>query len=38
MQEIYYGFEAIWTVCKIVVLFGGVYFAAVLVDMFFNKK
>lgn len=38
MQEIYYGFETMWTICKIVALFGGVYGIAVAVDVFLRKK
>ncbi len=38
MQEIYYGFEAVWTICKIIALFGGVCGIAILSDMFLNKK
>lgn len=38
MQEIYYGFEAVWTIFKIVALCGGVFGAAVLVDVFLHKK
>lgn len=38
LQEIYYGFEAVWTICKIVALFGGIYAVAVLADTFLHKK
>lgn len=38
MQEIYYGFEAVWVIFKIIALCGTVYGTAVLVDLFLHKK
>jgi len=38
MQEIYYGFEAVWTICKIIALFGGFYGLSVLVDVLLHRK
>lgn len=38
MQEIYYGFEAVWVICKIVALVGGGCLIAFIGESFLNKK